>query len=235
MTHYNDQTRRPRRLIREMPAAEQPLNRLQTAGPQAMSTSELLSIVLGTGDGLDLAMDVLTQFGDLAELSRLSLAQLEQIEGIGKGLAARLKSVFALADRVNVARQQDERTRITSPDIAANYMMPRLRDLEQEEVWLLCLDTRNRVIAEKMIYRGTVNTCVIRPAEILRTALLNNAVCIMLFHNHPSGDPTPSPEDVSMTRQLKRLGDQMDISLLDHIVIGNLRYVSLKERSLGFD
>jgi DNA repair protein RadC len=128
----------------------------------------------------------------------------------------------------------DERPQITSPADAANLLMLEMGHLEQEHLRLLLLDTKNRVLASPTIYKGNVNTSVIRVSELFREAIRHNSVALIIAHNHPSGDPTPSPEDVRVTRQIFEAGKLLDVEVLDHLIIGQGRYVSLKERGLGF-
>ncbi len=223
-----------RRYVRDMPTEERPLYRLQSHGAQAVSTAELIASVLQTHDALDLATDMLNHFGSLAGLSRATIAELSQFDGVGEAQAGRLKAAMELGRRV-VTSPQEERPRVTSPADAANLVMADMMLLEQEHLRVILLDTRNRVLAIPTIYIGSLNTSVVRVGELFRAAIRANAAAIIVVHNHPSGDPAPSPEDVNVTRQLVKAGKLMDMDILDHVVIGHQRYVSLKERGLGFD
>lgn len=223
-----------RRYVRDMPVGERPLTRLQENGAAALSTAEILASIVQTHDALDLATDMLNFFGSLAALGRATIAELCRFDGVGESQAARIKAALELGRRM-VSEPQDERPRVASPADAANLVMLEMMSLEQEHLRVLLLDTRNRVLGSPTVYIGSLNTSVVRVGELFRAAIRANAAAVIVIHNHPSGDPSPSPEDVNVTRQLVRAGKLVDIEVLDHVVIGYQRYVSLKERSLGFD
>lgn len=231
MTRYKQ--RDNRRYIRDMAVAERPLERQRQLGGDALSTAELIANVLQTHDALDLAIDMMNSFGSLPALARATVAQLCQFNGVGEAQAMRLKAALALSKRL-FARTTGDVTKITSPADAANLLMADMQHLEQEELRVILLDTRNTVIGVRMLYRGSVNTTVARMAEIFKHAILENAPAILIAHNHPSGDASPSPEDVSFTRSVVAAGKTLGIDVLDHIVIGAGRFVSLKERGLSF-
>jgi DNA repair protein RadC len=217
--------------IREMPDNEQPVNRLCAYGPGALSTTELLSIILRT-ESLDDASNLLAAFGSLARLASASIEEIASAPRVGQVVAARLKAALELGARLNAER--NDVACIRCPADAAGLLMPAMGTLEQEEMRILLLDTKNRVIAIVTLYRGSTNTTLLRVGELFREAVRRNAVSIIVAHNHPSGDPTPSPEDVAVTRQIVEAGKLMDIQVMDHLVIGLNRWVSLKERGLGF-
>lgn len=225
-------------MIRDMPERDRPRERLMLVGAKALSTAELLAIVIRTGVGgenvLRLAERLLSRFGGLPALSRATIAELVVMNGIGKVKAVEIKAALELGRRL-MAAAPEERSRVTSPADAANLLMSEMMFLEQEHLRLILLDTRNGVLGTPTIYIGSLNTSVIRVGELFRAALRENAAAMIVAHNHPSGDPSPSPEDVSVTRQIKKAGEILDIDVLDHIVIGHQRFVSLKERGLGFD
>lgn len=231
MTNYKQ--RENRRYVRDMAVADQPMVRQQQYGGDALSTAELIANVLQTHDALDLAIDMLATFGDLPSLARASAAQLCEFKGVGEAQAVRLKAAFALCKRL-FAQTTGDVQRISSPADAANLLMAEMQHLEQEHLRVILLDTRNRVIGVRTLYIGSVNTSVIRIAEVFRSAIAENAPAIIVAHNHPSGDPSPSPEDVSVTRSIVSVGCTLSIDVLDHIIIGAGRFVSLKERGLGF-
>lgn len=224
----------PRRRVCDLPAEERPLYRLHRYGINALSSAELLALVLGTADAPSLAQELLAQFGSLHRLARARRAQLMRIYGIGEAQAGRLQAVLELSRRLQEP-PADERLRITSPADGANLLMGRMGHLPQEELWVILLDTRNRVLDTSTIYRGSLNTSVVRVGEIFRPAIEAPAAAVIVAHNHPSGDPSPSPEDVNVTRQLVQAGKLLDIELLDHLIIAAHGYTSLKERGLGFD
>jgi DNA repair protein RadC len=221
-----------RRYVRDMPVEERPLTRLQHKGVMTLSTSELLASVIQTHDALDLATDMLNYFGGLAGMSRATVAELCRFDGVGEAQAGRLKAALELGRRL-LATPPDERPRVSSPADAANAVMTEMMFLEQEHLRVILLDTRNRVLGIPTIYIGSLNTSVVRIGELFREAIRANAAAIIVVHNHPSGDPAPSPEDVNVTRQLVQAGKTMDIEVLDHVIIGHQRYVSLKERGMG--
>lgn len=225
-------------MIRDLPQDERPRERLTRLGARAVSNQELLAITLRTGVGgenvLRLAERLLAHFNGLPGLARASLTELCHVKGIGPAKAAEVKAALELGRRLLVAAPE-ERPRVTSPADAANLLMSEMMLLEQEHLRLILLDTRNHVLRTPTIYVGSLNTSVVRVGELFRAAIKENAAALIVAHNHPSGDPSPSPEDVHVTRQIREAGKLLDIELLDHVIIGRQRYVSLKERGLGFD
>lgn len=222
-----------RRRLCDLPLEERPLYRLHRHGSDALATAELLALVLGTAEAPGIADELLTRCGSLHQLARTSKEQLMRIRGIGETQAARLVAVLELSRRLQ-APPADERPRVTSPADAAALLTPRMAHLEQEALWVILLDTRNRVLKMTEIYKGSLNTSVVRTGEIFRPAIEAAAAAIIIAHNHPSLDPSPSPEDINVTRQIVQAGKLLDIECLDHIIIGRT-FVSLKERGLGFD
>lgn len=225
-------------MIRDMPEGERPRERLMQVGAKAVSTAELLAIILRTGVGgenvLRLAERLLGRFGSLPGLSRATVAELNVVNGIGNVKAVEIKAALELGRRL-MAAAPEERSRVSSPADAANLLMSEMMLLEQEHLRLILLDTRNGVLSTPTIYIGSLNTSVIRIGELFRAALRDNAAALIVVHNHPSGDPSPSPEDINVTRQITKAGEILDIDVLDHIIIGHQKFVSLKERGLGFD
>jgi DNA repair protein RadC len=233
-----EETRAPAHYtIHELPVSERPRERLQHYGAAALSNSELLAIILRTGVGgesvLDLAQRLLVNYRGLAGLVRASFGELTSQRGIGMAKTAQMLAAFELGKRLLIA-SPDERPQVTSPADAANLLMPEMGLLEQEHLRTLLLDTKNHVLASPTVYVGNVNTSVIRVGELFREAVRVNCKAIIVAHNHPSGDPTPSPDDVRVTEQIVQAGKLLDIEVLDHLIIGHQRYVSLKERGLGF-
>ena len=224
-------------MIRDMAAQDRPRERLRQVGAGAVSTAELLAIVLRTGSGgenvLRLAERLLAEFGSLPGLSRASITELMNVKGVGEAKASEVKAALELGRRL-MASAPEERSVVSSPADAANLLMSEMMFLEQEHLRLVLLDTRNRVLQVPTVYVGSLNTSVVRIGELFRAALKANAAAMIVVHNHPSGDPAPSPEDIRVTRQLVEAGKLMDIEVLDHIVIGHQCFVSLKERGLGF-
>lgn len=225
-------------MIRDMAAGDRPRERLVQVGPTAVSTAELLAILLRTGvpgeNVVRLAERLLMQFKDLPGLARASIPELMTVHGVGEAKAVEIKAALEIGRRL-LASAPQEKPRVTSPADAANLLMSEMMFLEKEHLKLVLLDTRNNVLGTPTIYVGSLNTSVIRVAELFRAAIKENAAAFIVAHNHPSGDPSPSPEDIRVTRQLAQAGKLLDIEVLDHVIIGHQRYVSLKERGLGFD
>ena len=224
-------------LIRDLPATERPRERLRDSGAAALSTSELLAIILRTGAAkesvLSLSSRLLAGYGGLAGLARASFAELCNEHGLGEAKAAQLKAALELGKRLSSA-QPEERAVVRTPQDVANLLMAEMSLLEQEHLRVLLLNTKNQVLGMPEVYRGSVNTTMVRESELLREAVRQNCPALVVVHNHPSGDPTPSPDDIAMTRKLVEAGDLLDIDVLDHIIIGEGRFVSMKERHLGF-
>jgi DNA repair protein RadC len=223
--------------IHDLPSSDRPRERLQYAGAGALSNAELLAIILRTGmkgkNALVMAQGLLSKYKGLAGLARASFGELSREGGVGAAKSAQIQAAFELGRRLLVA-SPDERPQITSPADAANLLLPEMGLLEQEHLRTLLLDTKHRVLASPTVYVGNVNTSLIRVAELFREAIRLNCAAVIVAHNHPSGDPTPSPDDVRVTEQIVQAGKLLDIEVLDHLVIGRQRYVSLKERGLGF-
>lgn len=221
--------------ICDIPEGERPRERFRAIGATGMSQRELLAIILRSGaegaSALQLADMLLQRFGSLHGLALAGLDELQQIHGIGPVKAIEIKAALELGRRLSLS-VPDARPIVRQPADAAQLLM---LSLEQEEVHTLLLDTRNRVIGKPMVYRGSLNAVDMRISEIFRDAVRSNAAAIIVAHNHPSGDPTPSAEDISATRALTQAGKLLSIELLDHIIIVHNGYTSLKERGLGFE
>jgi DNA repair protein RadC len=225
-------------MLWDMPQDDRPRERLMQVGATAVSSAELLAIILRVGSRnesvVQLASRLLAHFGGLPGLARASITELQAVKGVGPAKAIEIKAALELGRRL-LAAAPEERAQITSPADAANLLMSEMMFLEQENLRLILMDTRSRVLSSPTIYVGSLNTSVIRIGELFRAAIKENAAAFIVAHNHPSGDPSPSPEDVNVTRQLVQAGKLLDIPLLDHIIIGRQRFVSLKERGLGFE
>jgi DNA repair protein RadC len=224
--------------ICDIPEGERPRERFRAIGATGMSQRELLAIILRSGaegaSALQLADMLLQRFGSLHGLALAGLDELQQIHGIGPVKAIEIKAALELGRRLSLS-VPDARPIVRQPADAAQLLMLSMGLLEQEEVHTLLLDTRNRVISKPMVYRGSLNAVDMRISEIFRDAVRSNAAAIIVAHNHPSGDPTPSAEDISATRALTQAGKLLSIELLDHIIIVHNGYTSLKERGLGFE
>ena len=224
--------------IKELPTSERPRERLLEYGVGALSTAELLAIILRTGtrdeNVILLAHRLLARFGNLAGLVQANTREMTAERGLGPAKVAQLKAALELGRRMLV-ESPEERPQIRAPADAANLVMTEMGVLEQEQLRVILLDTKNRVLASPTIYVGSLNTSLIRVGELFREAIRANCASLIVIHNHPSGDPTPSPEDVAVTRQIVQAGELLDIEVLDHLIIGRQRFVSLKERGLGFE
>lgn len=219
-------------LLRELPLREQPMPRLLQYGVGALSYAELLQVVLSAGDE-PIGFELVSEYKSLATIARAGLYELQRFNGIGQQRAARLQATFELGKRL-AQELPREHTRITSPSDIAQLLMPEMCLLDQEQMRVVLLDTKNRVNSIVTAYQGSVHTTVIRISELFREAIRRNCMGIVLVHNHPSGEPTPSPEDAAITREIVKAGQLLDIDVLDHLIIGDQRFVSLKERGLGF-
>lgn len=221
----------PRLHLRELPLAEQPLHRLQQLGPGALSIAELIEVVIGTGEAL--GRELLARFDDLSGLARAGLDELGSVKGLGVARAARIQAALELGKRI-VSASPGDAPQVRSPADAASLLLPTMSLLEQETLRVLVLDTKSCVVANVLVYQGNVNTALVRMAELFREAIRRNAPSILIAHNHPSGNPTPSPEDVRVTEEAIAAGKLLSIDLVDHVVIGNGRWLSLRERGLAF-
>ncbi len=224
--------------VREWPESERPREKLAMGGASALSTAELLAIVLRTGtqreDVLTMAQGLLVRHGGLAGLANASMAELAEEHGLGLAKSAQLKAALEIGKRL-LLDPGAARLQVRSPADVANLLMLEMGLLDQEIMKAVLLNTKNHVVASPMIYQGSVNSIGVRVGELFREAIKQNCPSMILVHNHPSGDPTPSPEDVAVTRNVVEAGKLLDVEVLDHLVIGRQRYVSLKERGLGFD
>ena len=225
--------------VKDLPQHERPRERLLQGGADSLSTQDLLAIILRAGvPGLPvthLAERLLVKYRGLGGLARAPISALCEERGIGEAKAAQLKAALTLARRF-LDEDPQEKAQVRSPLDAAELLRLEMQSLEQEQFRVLLLDTKNRVLAVRKLYDGTVNSSTIRVAEVFREAVRQNSPAIVAVHNHPSGDPTPSPEDVRVTEALIAGGKLLDVEVLDHIIIGHGHgnYVSLKQRGLAF-
>ncbi|MFQ5575419.1 MAG: DNA repair protein RadC [Anaerolineae bacterium] len=223
--------------IHDIPAGERPRERLEHYGATALSNVELIAILLRSGvqgeNVITLSTHLLIEHGGLPGLARAGFNQLSEIKGIGPAKTCQLKAAFELGRRLMIAAPT-QRPQITCPADAANLIMPDMSLLDQEHLRIILLDTKNYVMASPTIYKGNVNSSVIRVSEIFKHAVRENSTALIVAHNHPSGDPTPSPEDAQVTGRIVEAGRLLDIEVLDHIIIGHQRFVSLKEKGVGF-
>ncbi len=223
--------------ITDLATSERPRERLAKLGPQALSTAELLAILLRVGvhgeNAVQVGQRLLQIFGGLTGLHRASYEEVCNQHGIGTAKAAQIKAAIELGRRLAL-ESPEERPKIGSPADAAALVQFEMSALEQEHLRVMLLDTRNRVLDIIEVYQGSLNSSQVRVGELFRAAVRRNAAALIVVHNHPSGDPTPSPDDIAVTRAIIEAGKLLDVQVLDHIIIGSGRWVSLKERKLGF-
>lgn len=224
--------------VKELPAALRPRERLLQKGAGALSEIELLAIILGTGSHettvLELASLILARFKSLRLLVDATIEELSEIKGVGLAKASQVKAALELAKRLSNFTGQQLPV-INSPEDAAGIMMEDMRYLDREHFMALLLNTKNQVIAIDAVSIGTLNTSSVHPRELFRSAIKRSAASLVLVHNHPSGDATPSREDLDVTRRICEAGKIIGIEVLDHIIIGDNKFTSLKaERLINF-
>jgi len=222
--------------LSERPEHDRPRERLWSVGPAALTGQELLAILLGTGrvgrDALAVAGDVLTRVGgSLRRLAGRPSAELALVPGVGRNKAARVAAALELGRRVR-AEQEPPPERIRGPADVRRFYAARLRDLAVEEFHALALGSQSQVLGDLLITRGILNSSLVHPREVFRAAIAEAAACIIVVHNHPSGDPTPSADDRAVTRQLVDAGRLLDVPVYDHVIVGGERYVSFAEAGL---
>ncbi len=220
----------------DLPEQDRPGARILREGAASCSTFELLQVVIGgsPADAERIARQLLSECKDLMGIMHKSVVELSAITlGLGLKKSLHLKACMELGRRM-IAQPPDTRLQIRTPADAGALLLPQMMGLEQEEVWTLMLDARSRVIGLAKIYKGNLSSATMRVCEVFREAIRHNAASIILAHNHPSTDPTPSSDDVFVTKELSKAGRLLDVELVDHLVIGHT-YVSMKERGLGFE
>jgi len=219
--------------LRDLPAHERPRERMLAVGAEQLSVAELLAILLRTGHRdesvLVLAQRLLQRFGSLRELAGARVEELTAVKGVGVAKAVQVKAGLELGRRL-ARLAAEERLVVRGPGDVASILMDELRFLPNEHFVCLFLNTKNHIIGKQTVFVGTLNATVVHPREIFREAIRRSSAAVILAHNHPSGDPQPSPEDIVLTRRLVEAGELLGIPVLDHIVIGDNRFVSLKEK-----
>ena len=221
--------------LAELPAFERPVSRILREGPAVCNTTELLQALIGGSKAESIARELMGRYITLGAISHATVIELTHIaHGLGEKCAIRLKAALELGRR-SLAPMTDERPQIRTPSDAAKILMVEMSSLEQEEVRILLLDARNRVISNSMLYRGSQTACSVCVGEVFKAAIRHGAPSLIVAHNHPSGDASPSAEDVKLTTNLVKAGKLLDCEVIDHLVIGSMTWVSLKERGLGFD
>lgn len=224
--------------ITDLAESERPRERLSRLGPQALNTAELLAILLRVGvkgeNAVQVGHRLLQSFGGLSGLHKASFEEVAAQHGLGEAKAAAIKAAIELGRRLAI-EAPEERPAIHSPADVAALVQFEMSGLQQEHLRVMLLNTRNQVLYIAEVYQGSLNASMVRVGEVFTPAVRRNAASIIVVHNHPSGDPTPSAEDIAVTRAMIQAGKLLDIELLDHVVIGQGRYVSMKEKGLAFE
>jgi DNA repair protein RadC len=216
--------------LKRLPLRERPANRV-TNKASSCNLVELLAAVIGGPKQIELAHAILSEFGDLYGLMRAAPQEIEAIDGLGPARTARLMAAIELGKHTS---NPEEKMQICSPDGAAQILMAQMGGLDQEHFVVVLLNTRNRIMSVETVYIGNVNRTNVRVAEVFKSAVKQNATAVIIAHNHPTGDPSPSAEDVAVTEKVVEAGQLLGIEVFDHMVIGRGRYVSLHQRGLGF-
>lgn len=226
-----------RSTFKEILEDDRPRERLKAFGPSTLSTSELLAIILNTGtigeSVTSMSQRLLTEFQGLTGLLRADFAEIARSHGVGPSRSAKIKAALELGRRLAVAGEMD-RPKIGSPEDIHQIVGIEMMALEQEQLRVVLLDTKHQILAVRTIYQGSANQANVRVGELFRDAVRQNAVGVILVHNHPSGDPAPSSADIALTTDVIQAGRLLDIEVLDHVVVGHGQYVSLKRLGLGF-
>lgn len=224
--------------MKELPTSERPYEKFYLNGVKSLSDAELLAIILKNGTAnhncIDMARDLLSAhpiYDGLLGLYHLSSKELQRIDGIGKVKAAQISCILELANRIAQIRKPLPQ-RLDRPDLIADYFMADMSKYETESTVVLYLDNRCRLLHSELLFVGSLSSCVANPREILRKALQYDAASFILLHNHPSGDPTPSSVDLNLTKKLEKAAQYIGVPLMDHIIIGDYQYISLRERGL---
>ncbi|TWJ18007.1 RadC family protein [Geobacter argillaceus] len=223
--------------ITNWPEDERPREKMHKFGPDALSDAELLALIIRSGDhasrqsAIDLGRNILKEFGDLRNIAGATMAEICAIKGAGPAKAASVLAALTLAQRINTARLANLE-RFTTPSQVFQHFHYRFRDRRKEYFLILLLDGKNRILREVQISEGSLNQSIVHPREVFNPAVRESAAAVILVHNHPSGDPTPSREDLEISKRLKEAGELLGIRVLDHIIVGDNAYVSFVERGL---
>lgn len=220
-------------MIKDVPKSERPRERMLREGPQSLSNQDLIALLLGSGTRsesvIQLSARVIQHFNGLKMLKDASIKELMDIHGIGEAKAVQLRAALELGKRIKQFPAED-RYVIRSPEDVSLYMMDEMRHLQQEHFVCLYLNTKNQVVHKQTVFIGSLNASIVHPREVFKEAFRYSAASIVCLHNHPSGDPGPSREDIDVTKRLSECGKMLGIELLDHVIIGDKRFCSLKEK-----
>jgi DNA repair protein RadC len=222
--------------VRDLPLNERPRERLLKLGSEALSAQEILSLILGRGiKGESIMMTsqkLLSRFGNLKGIANASIEELTQTKGIGPAKAAQIKAALELSKRLEADVGEKPQPVLKSPEDVAAVMRSKLKGKKKEHFWVLCLNTRNKLINCKPVSIGSLDTSIVHPREVFKEAVSSSAASVIFVHNHPSGDPEPSKEDIELTKRLVKAGEIIGIDVLDHIIVCDKSYLSLKAKNL---
>lgn len=222
--------------VKELPIDDRPREKLMMRGSQSLSDAELVAILLRTGTKgksvIQVAQEIIQKSGGLNYLSILTGEALQKYGGIGKDKAATLMAAFEISRRTDAQKRLFSLRKISSPGDVAEVFIPLLRDKIKEEFYVVCLNTANKIIKYELISVGNLNSNVVHPREVFKVAVENNSANIILMHNHPSGNPEPSNEDINLTKKMIEAGRLMDIQVFDHIIIAGNKFTSLVDKRL---
>ncbi len=222
--------------IHDLPVSERPRERLQKFGVEALSAQEVIALILGRGIAgesvMVTAQRLLSQFGSLRGMANASIEELSQVKGIGPAKASQIKAAVELANRLEGYPEFTKKPVVKTPEEVASLVQGRLKDKKKEHFQALLLDTRSQLIKISEISVGSLDASIVHPREVFKEALSASAASVIFVHNHPSGDPKPSEDDIKLTERLAQAGEIMGIDVLDHIIIGNKKYLSLKREGL---
>ncbi len=222
--------------IHDLPITERPRERLQKLGVDALSAQEILALILGRGIAgesvMVTAQRLLSQFGNLKGIANASVEELSQVKGIGVAKASQIKAAFELANRLEGYAEAGEKPLVKTPEDVLNLVRSRLKSKKKEYFLALLLNTRNQLIKVAEISVGSLDSSIVHPREVFKEAISASAASVIFAHNHPSGDPTASEDDIKLTKRLVEAGEIVGIEVLDHIIIGDKNYLSLKREGL---
>ncbi len=222
--------------IKDLPLSERPREKLKKYGVQSLSNAELIAVIIRTGHGEDTALDLANKLlsidkSGISYLSHAEIEELTKVKGIGLCKASQIQAAIELGKRIS-SNLGEERIKVDSPQVVADLLMEEMRYLRKEYFKTLILDTKNQIISIENISVGNLNASIVHPREVFNIAIRKSANAVILVHNHPSGDPTPSTEDINITHRLIDAGNIIGIKVLDHIIIGDNKYISFKQRNI---
>ena len=222
--------------VHDLPLSERPRERLSKLGSEALSSQEILALILGRGikgeSVIVTAQKLLSEFGNLKNLASASVEELTQIRGIGPAKAAQIKATFELSKRLEYSSIEDTKITVKSPEDVVKTARNLLKGKKKEHFVVICLDTRNHLIKTSTVSIGSLDCSIVHPREVFKDAISSSAASVIFIHNHPSGDPTPSEDDIKMTKRLIEAGEIIGIEVLDHIIICDSEHLSMKAKNL---